>query len=77
MPVYKIKSVNSSFRTKKLNLIDKETKREARLEVPKFALFSPNNLVELPNNLNGKVYVINPKNNDKIQILPIFPSIFS
>ncbi len=72
MPVYKIKSVNSSFRTKKLNLIDKETKREARLEVPKFALFSPNNLVEVPNNLNGKVYVINPKNNEKIQILPIW-----
>lgn len=72
MPIYKIKSISPSYRTKKLNLVDENTKREARLEVPKYALFSTNNLVDIPNSLNGKVYVINKKNNEKIQLLPVW-----
>lgn len=72
MPVYKIKSINSSYRTKKLNLLERETKREARLEVPRYSLFSPNNLLDIPNTLNGKVFVINPGTEEKIQVLPIW-----
>ncbi len=72
MPIYKIKSISPSYRTKKLNLVDENTKREARLEVPKYALFSTNNLVDVPNSLNGKVYVINKENNEKIQLLPVW-----